>query len=522
MRRGLVASLCLVGAATAYADPLPTETPPPLVIGYGALPGGIEVSTADTLPKGSFVVGTLDGFGQRTGLLGSDDKLLRLMGDLAASYGITDLLSVALSLDGRYDRHTGGNPSPDDGYVGDPHIYVRGALPAGSARVGAQLGIWIPGRNAPSIAGSAISVDLRALVSLPVGPASLSLEAGFQLDNSASSVSDPSQLSLADRTALGVSDFNEVYGGANITVPFGRAWINGEAMIEAFLGSAPTTAGHGSLDDGTLTIRGAISGGYHFTDAWSGLVFVELAKSPYITAAQVAAESIPLVPYDPTFMVGVGLSGRFGGPEKASTQVKDCAYTPEGCPAVEVPILADISGTVVDEAGKPVVGAKVDIKLKDVTAPTVATDETGAYVFKGVRIGAKADASGNRPARHDVTETSAEIHVAVDGKKPGSATLAPIAEGANSVPSIKLEPQLPPGQLRGVVHSLPNGKPVAGAAISIEPGGLKVESKADGTFQIDLPPGSYTLTVKAKGFASQDLPLTIDPNGVAIKNIDLH
>ena len=519
MRRGLVALLCVVGAASAYADP--TE-PPPLVIGYGALPGGINVASAETLPHGSIVVGTLDGFGQRTGLLGSDEKMLRLSGDLAAAYGITDLISVALSLDGRYDRHTGGNPSPDDGFVGDPHILVRGALPAGSARVGAQIGIWIPGRNAPSVAGSAISVDLRGLVSLPVGPATLSFEGGFQLDNSANSVSDPSQLSLADRTSLGVSDFNEAYGGANVTVPFGPAWIDGEVMVDAFVGSAPTTPGHASLDDGTLTIRGGVSAGYHFTDALSGLVFVQLAKSPYITNAQITAESIPLVPYEPTYMVGIGLSGRFGGPEHATTQVKDCAYTAEGCPAVEVPILADITGSVVDEAGKPVVGAKVDIKLKDVTAPTSATDETGKYVFKGVRIGVKADASGNRPARHEITETSAEVHVSVDGKKPGAATLAPLAEGANTVAPIKLEPQLPPGQLRGVVHSLPAGKPVAGATITVDPGDKKVEAKADGTFTLDLAPGTYTITVKAPGFAPQDLPVTIDPNGVAIKNIDLH
>ncbi|HEY1548455.1 MAG TPA: carboxypeptidase regulatory-like domain-containing protein [Kofleriaceae bacterium] len=521
MRRGLVALLYLVAAAaSASADPEPAE-PPPLVIGYGALPGGIAVATADTLPKGSFVLGTIDSFGERSGLLGANESFLRLSGDLAGAYGIIDGLSVALSLDGRYDRHTGGNPSPDDGYVGDPHVLIRGALPAGSARVGAQLGIWIPGRNAPSIVGSAISVDLRLLASLPVGPASLSFQVGFQLDNSAASISDPTQLSLADRSSLGVSDFNELYGGANINVPFGRdAWIGGEVAIDGYVGSAPT--GHASLDDGSYSLRGDISAGYHFTDAWSGLLFVGLAKSPYITAAQVTAESIPLVPYEPTWTIGIGVNGRFGGPQRASSQVKDCAYTTEGCPALEVPILADITGSVTDEAGKPVVGAKVSIKLKDVTAPIAATDEHGAYVFKGVRIGTKADASGGRPARHDVTETDAEIHVDVDGKKPGAATLATLVEGANTVPAIKLEPQLPPGQLRGVVHALPNGKPVANATIVVTPGDKKIETSADGTFQLDLAPGTYQMTVKAAGFAEQQLSVTIDPNGVAIKNIDLH
>jgi len=32
----------------------------------------------------------------------------------------------------------------------------------------------------------------------------------------------------------------------------------------------------------------------------------------------------------------------------------------------------------------------------------------------------------------------------------------------------------------------------------------------------------YRITVKAGSYASQDLEVTIEPNGVAIKNIDLH
>jgi len=177
---------------------------------------------------------------------------------------------------------------------------------------------------------------------------------------------------------------------------------------------------------------------------------------------------------------------------------------------------------VVDEGDKPVVGAKVAIKLANVTVDPVATDQTGKYVFHAVRIGTQAEATKSKPALHRIDEPSASVTVTVDGKKPGNVTVAKLDEGGTTVPPIKLEPMLPPGQLRGVVHSLPNGKAVERATITVSPGDVKVETAADGTFSIDLAPGKYKITVKAGSFASQDLDVTIEPNGVAIKNIDLH
>ena len=39
---------------------------------------------------------------------------------------------------------------------------------------------------------------------------------------------------------------------------------------------------------------------------------------------------------------------------------------------------------------------------------------------------------------------------------------------------------------------------------------------------VPLLVGTNKITVKASGLATQELDVTIDPNGVAIKNIDLH
>jgi carboxypeptidase family protein len=534
LRWGLACSVLVVWAraagaqeVTASVAPAEPAAAPAVVIGYGAMPGGIHVPDASTLPAGALQLITLDGYGVRKGALATEHTMSRTLGSIAIAYGLHELFTLGLSLDGRYDSHDKSPMGKDTGIVGDPHLIARFAKSAGTARFGAQLGIWIPGKDAPSIAASAISVDLRALASLPAGPGILSFEVGYQLDNSASSVDMVESLSLADRMSLGVSDFNEVFGGAHLALPFGKAWLGAEASLDAFLGDPPTNGdgtvknGHAALLDGKLAFRGGLSGGYHLDDQFAILAFAEMAKVPYVTLAQVAANDIPLIPYEPVFTAGIGISAQFGSPARQA-QFKGCAYTAEGCPAVETPILADISGRVVDEADKPVVGARVSIKLANVTVDPVATDQTGAYTFKGVRIGTQAEATSSKPALHRIDEPSGSVAVEVDGKKPGSATIAKLDAGTTTVPPIRLAPMLPPGQLRGVVHSLPNGKAIEHATITVTPGNTKVESTADGTFTLDLAPGQYKITVKVGGFASQDLDVTIEPNGVAIKNIDLH
>lgn len=515
-------SVSASGAPVALA-----ETEPQQAIGYGALPGGIHVPDAETLPQGAFQLITLDGYGYRKGGLAPNESLGRALGSIAFAYGVHELFTVGLSFDGRYDRHMNTVHGTDVGYVGDPHILARFAKAAGTTRFGAQLGVWVPGKDAPSIAGAAISVDLRALASLPAGPGILSFEVGYRFDNSAASVDHPELLSLADRVSLGVSDFKAVFGGAHLALPFGKTWIGAEASVEAFLGDPPSDGmggvevGHAALSDGKLTFRGGLSAGYHINEMFSVLGYLEMAKSPYITIAQTLDNNIPLVPYEPLFTFGVGLSAQFGN-SKTEAQFKGCAYTPEGCPAVETPIIAEISGSVTDDADKPLVGAKVTLKLANVTVDPVATDGEGKYVFKAARIGTQAEATKSKPAVHRIDETNATISVEVDGKKPGMATIAKLEDPGTKVPVIKLEPLLPPGQLRGVVHQLPSGKPVLKATITVTPGKATAETAADGTFTIDLAPGSYKITVKAPGFASQDLDATIETNGVAIKNIDLH
>ena len=226
MRRwGLVSCLLVAGIGPATAQPSaevaatdgePVDDSPLQVIGYGAMPGGLNVPSASTLPKGAVEVSALQGYGFRKGLLGDsshgNERLARASLDLAVAFAPIPILTVGLSLDGRYDKHY-GLAAQDDGYVGDPHVLVRVAKPFGNVKLGGQLNVWVPGKDAPSIAGSAISVDVRGLATLSAGPGELSFDVGFRFDNSANSIDHPEMLSVQDQVSLGVSKFNAVVAG---------------------------------------------------------------------------------------------------------------------------------------------------------------------------------------------------------------------------------------------------------------------------------------------------------------------
>ncbi len=494
----LSAVLVVVAAPAALAQPagdVATETTdaaidapaePSPVLGYGAMPGGLLTAAATGLPAGQVGAVSLAAFGFRDDLLADGHRYIRGSGSLAVAYAPIPLLTVGLTIDGRYDRHSGSPADGEDGYVGDPRLLLRLARPVGAITLGAQLGVWLPGKDAPSVAFSATTVDLRVLGDVALGPATLSVNAGFRLDRSSESIEDPGALNQGDQVSLGVSEFNAVLGSAMISMPLGPVFASLEGGTDFFLGDAAPDP----------TLRGSFSAGFRLSPRAALLAYAQVAK----VASPEMANPVPLIVYDPMLNFGIGIGGRFGGGSGAAKKPYVVTDNETDKP-IAVAKVATVSGTVLDDTGVPVVGAQVTVETEKKTG-TAVTDAAGKYRVGGLPPG------------------PAKISITVAGKKPQELTLT-LVDGANPAPQVQLDPELPPGELRGNVRSRAGGRAIANAKISVTPGDFTATSAADGTFAITVPPGKYTMTTTADGFAPQVIEAVVDQEGVTVKFINL-
>lgn len=494
-----------------------------LALGYGAMPGGLRAPSAEGLPAGVFGVGLIGGFGVRNKLLSDDHKFTRGIGDVAFAFAPVDGLTLSLAFDGRFDKHEGVSPEGDDGYVGDPRLIVRYGKQLGTMTAGGQLTVLAPGKDAPSVAASAISFEARGLFTIAAGPGALSLSAGARIDNSAKSVVDDEGndnrmlLSSEDRISLGVSDYHAFVASAYYRLPAGRkGFVGVEASADVFFG-AHLPDGITAPEKPGAIMRAAISGGLHLTRQWTALAFVQLAKVPKIGDADLAANTIALIPYEPALTGGIAITAHFGGAKRVvvgGITPNDCTTNPETCKPINVAITADVTGAVVDDTGKPVAGARVTVRLKNNTGKAT-TDEKGEWTVSSVPIGKTVS------GKTELDDTGAEVTVEVDGKKPKTATLT-LKEGKdNKVPTITLDPVLPPGQFKAVIRAAGTGKPIAGVTVKLEPGGATAVTDADGNISLDVQPGTYKATASGNGYKEQTLDVVIEQSAVVVKQFEL-
>ena len=133
----------------------------------------------------------------------------------------------------------------------------------------------------------------------------------------------------------------------------------------------------------------------------------------------------------------------------------------------------------------------------------------------GASIDVTSDESGSFSL--DLPPGALTLTVVAEGFEPGEQQIV-LGEDTAAL-EIYLDAILPPGQLRGLVRSF-RGKPLR-AELRIEPERKVVETGKDGSFEIDLPPGAYEVTISVEGFTSQTRQILIEEEGVTIMNVDL-
>jgi hypothetical protein len=219
-------------------------------------------------------------------------------------------------------------------------------------------------------------------------------------------------------------------------------------------------------------------------------------------SARPAFDSDKLVPIEPR--VGGLLTAvyRFGGGEEAAPEPVEEEVVEEK-PVEEVPKEPEIpttpvTGSVVDEGGRPLADVQVVMTLEGAEPVEERTFANGTFEFK------------------EVPEGAVELVIKTPGYDEKKISFE---DGQERKGEVVLYPSLPAGQVKGEVRDL-KGNPVA-ATIKITPGDKVIQVKADGTFELELAPGRYTVRFEAPDLSPQKRFIRVQDRGVVILNIGL-
>jgi hypothetical protein len=460
-----------------------------------ALPGIVHVPVAGSMQTGA-ALSASGGYGYIESVLGRGDHHDRFFGTIAGSVRPTPWLAFALELDGRYDHDVDPVQGNGNAFVGDPRLFARVGtdLPHGF-RIGAQLGLWIPGDHAPSFVLDAATLDVIAMAAYapPGSPLVVAVHAGGRWDNSAASAPDAARLSGSSRIGLGVNDASGILSGIGASVRVARRFeILGDVSADWLVGHDAPAA----LESPIVAALGARWDANERRTVSLQLSFdVSPSKRPDEAPGQV------LVDVEPLFSASIGLVLRPGvGPARpppAPEPVEERA--PEVLP-LPAPKATVIKGTVTTATGAPLAHAQVRLTPLGGEPIAVETDAAGTFEYQDVAFGSAAlevQARGYAVATRDVR----------------------VAVGETAVVAIALDPAIPPAQIRGVVRDFA-GKPVA-ASVVIQPVGTTAVVRPDGAFEVDVKPGTYEVVITARGYTPQRRKVVVEPQGVTLLNVDL-
>jgi hypothetical protein len=477
-RRALVVSpwwllaLCLALWAAGSAEAQATRVAP------DGLPGGQHVPSAFAAgDKGAALV-SLE-LAHTEALASGANSHERVQASVAAGVMFRRWLALSAALTGRYDIHHGG-PESDGGLATSTRIATRHSFDLGpKSALGLATGLAFPAADSLSRGLKALSPEASLVGSHALFPrGELSLKAGYRHDRSQHAVAEPFALSADDRLAAQLASYDTALLGALLAGRAGKLAWSLEWSWDVGVGSgAPEPLASPmrvELAAQALLRERVLVGGHLGASPSSRPAFSELVR------------------IEPRFWLGVSCGLTFGR-EPSRPQAAPARATQSETTALAQRQSAELR--VLDADGRPVADARIRVGDR---ADERTVDAEGRAVFEG-------------PAG-DVLM----LHVTAEGFQPGDVELV-LEAGETRV--VTLERKLPEGEIKGSVRSLRGGPLVA--TITVMELERSVTSAADGTFRVDVPPGSYTVRISAEGHEAQERPVRVEQLGVAILVIDL-
>jgi hypothetical protein len=464
-----------------------------------ALPGLYRVPAIGlvTTPRVSAALDT--GYGI-TESLSSEGTHHRMLGSMA--FGLVPLPGLELGMLGglRYDRHPKDALGRDSGTMGHLSLVARtGTQIARRLWVGAELGATFPGSERWVDSLKSPALDLRTACGwFPVNGFRYAGFVGFRFDNTAHVGSFASEYRAGDRIALGVSEFNAILVGAGVVAPLGRFELFGELSGDMLVGNGAPSIKQSPLR-ADVGVRRALSTRF----------CVELLGETSLSSRPAVTPHAALIPIEPRFVVALGVryqlgigssikrkSSAFAEPFVASKLEVKPPATP---PVATAQVTGQMSVLVLDSSGHPLSDATV--KFVSAVGEQVLEFEQGStYVADAVPLGLGkliVQANWMRDWERQVEVTSDQV-------------LEVRVEMTNAERF---------GQIRGHVRAF-DGTNLP-AMVRVEPVQRDVQANPDGTFDLDIEPGTYSVRVTLDGYQTQLRTVTVRENGVIVLNVDL-
>ncbi|MCA9671748.1 MAG: carboxypeptidase regulatory-like domain-containing protein [Myxococcales bacterium] len=514
MRRNLLSCSALITtlllAAPSLAQDVDADAEPSAAKVKAAPRGGgnllghrgiVRTLAAKNHPAGLIALGADLQFFRASGFLAQNQNHSRLVNTYSVTWAPLSFLEAAFALHVITDNSTQAGVDELQVAVGDPQLSIKGGYDFGLIAIGGAFDLRFPsGAGFFEAAGSATSLRFALLASLERAGFAAHVNVGIAVDSSENLFDDPSQLTPAQRYAAQISSFNRVLlrVGAEYDIKYVAPFL--EFSLEPYVGGGAPGIGK---SPGILTFGARLWPTKERGLQLLAALDIGIAGVGNGTPLPIAADKYAYVL--PRWNLVFRLSYRFdpfAKPKQVVRYVTKNGGNGSGG-TKPAPKPGKVRGQVVDSRNSnPIAGARLRIGEDDVSELVV--DPSGNFVSYGLA-----------PGRYAVSASA-------EGYKPGKGEVV-ISAGGTAQLTLKLEPRsgIAPGTVRGKVKSV-RGKVLRSATILIPKLNKTIKPERDGSFSVQLKPGSYQLIFSARGHRTQRKTVVVREGRTTVYNIELH
>lgn len=486
------------------------------------------VESAEPLPTGTLVIGTLGEYFKTSDLLESGDSHRRLAVRAFLTFAPIDPIDLSLSWASTSNWHSAPFTEPAQ-TNGDPVFSLKaGRKFTDEFGVGTVIDMSIPtSANGTVLEMKATSLTTRLLASYQLSPLVFALNVGYRFDNGEKIFSPTSApfIDAVKRFDMGIARTDSVVASLGAE---GNFDID-VASIVPFLEFQSAFGTDAESSQNPIVVGGGVKS-YMLED---NLLKVAVGGNYRISGAPAVDGNFPGVPPWEVFLhmaLNIGLAAAEKAPPDGNCGSASCSAS-NRCPDEltcldgrcvvlrEREIIKEVVTELVQEAPTFLVSGVVTHAvtkrpLRDATVTVsgfektvLVTSSEGSFQSWPLVVG-----SGNL-----------QISIQAEGFQPSTQTINKGPAGSVTPLAIALTPitgKMPPGILRGQMTDAQSGKPIKGMVV-IPSSRKRIAASVEGTFEVTLNSGEFGVIISCSGYVTQKMQIKLRSGEVVILNVDM-